>query len=59
MKAMAPMFKRLLDEDGRSLQEQLGAEAAARSTDSVEEAALPAPRSDGLFAGIQPLQMLD
>jgi len=59
MKVMAPMFKRLLDEDGRSLQEQLGAEAAARSTDSVEEAALPAPRSDGLFAGIQPLQMLD
>jgi uncharacterized protein YndB with AHSA1/START domain len=59
MKAMAPMFKRLIEGDGRSLNDQMGAEMASRASDRGEEAALPSPKPGGLFAGIGPIELLD
>jgi hypothetical protein len=58
MQAMWPYFEGVFAESSRSLIAQLDAALAARRADGDDEPPLPAPKPDGILAGVQPIVMM-
>ena len=52
--ALEPMYREIFAARMTRLVEQLDAEMAARSAEQAEEPELPAPRADGVLAGLAP-----
>jgi hypothetical protein len=59
LEPMMPMFAQIFAISDRNLLAQLEATVADRAAARGDEAALPAPKPDGLFAEMQPLLMID
>jgi hypothetical protein len=55
---MLPALEGVFAQSGRSLVANLDAELAARGGDGGDEPQLPAPKPDGIFAGVQPIVMI-
>ena len=58
MEEAASFFEGVFAESSRSLIAQLDAELAVRRADDADEPPLPAPKPDGILAGVQPIVML-
>ncbi|HYL40124.1 MAG TPA: DUF2652 domain-containing protein [Candidatus Binatus sp.] len=53
---MRPVFQGMVDAGAAAIRTLLATEARARASEAVAEPAIPAPRADGVLAGLEPLQ---
>jgi uncharacterized protein YndB with AHSA1/START domain len=58
LEQVSPGFDAAFAANGAALRDQLAAELEARAADAPPEPAVPTPRADAPFAGIQPLQIV-